>query len=429
MALNELQLKLDGLDNKILLKIEQINEKYKTEVARINEISQLNEELHKNGLNEYRGTLLETLQTKLAEEMEKFNKEKKILVNYLVYYRKSYKLLESICNCNSYKFKHVLDFYKLFIKYKSFLLTKKEIKLNFELLRQPNISFDFLNLTADKIFVYLFERLNEPFKYKHHKFAIVNTNGSLLHERDFDDAISHRNNYIRSNNANIIILYGSIHSSVLIQVFDFKLNLIYAHNLNEFIFNNFRIKNDEIAFYSTVNTATKEQQEIRFFNLANLKEYKLSLQNKDETKPFYIYESKYEGFGNKKLSSELCHFNRDKLYIARYNHEISLYDLIYIVNRKDGSTLIDIKVEFKITIFSIKFDFKSQLYFLNLNLDMIKIYDSNGGLVQKFDLGSVFETHSKKVNMGYVWTKLKFSKDRVIFNIKNTKFSIEYDAY
>ena len=69
------------------------------------------------------------------------------------------------------------------------------------------------------------------------------------------------------------------------------------------------------------------------------------------------------------------------------------------------------------------------LYFLNLNLDMIKIYDSDGGLVQKFDLGPVFETHSKKVNMGYVWTKLKFSKDRVIFNIKNTKFSIEYDVY
>ena len=418
----ELETKLNGLNKKIELKTQLINDFYHKDVKSINKIYSNNkEEICANGLNQHREILINKLQDNLIKEMQQFNSSHK-LSQYLIYYRKSYKSLELVCG--SYKFNQPLDLNKVMNKYCDLVLTKKRIDLNkIDVVAQRRLRYEYinLNLSSQKCLLVFNESTwkcgNPSLNYI---MIIVNKMGDVLCKRVLEEVFDCEQTYpvIKTTFSNIMIAYKK-ETSAVIEMYDFNLSLIYRHVLNYDVnIDTMQINNNEVAFYSN------ESLKLRFLNIENLKSSFIGLQHEAEKKiPFYIYDpSRYKNY--------FANFNDESLYFIRKNGRY--FDLIYIMNRATGATKSSIKIDTD-GLWAIKFDCRSHIYFYDEFEDVnraIKIYSKSGEFMYYIELSNKLKTVLEaRLEFSFVCEIDFLIRDCVLYALEKNRNFIEFNQY
>ena len=369
--------KFKNIENKINHRIESTFALYKKDVdiinSKINE--DLNSEIHQNGLNLYRQTLLDKLIQRRNEQINEINSnlytfdDVNINETYLKWF---YQDLETIKNKNihyqkpniSYldltmiykiKLRQHFDFYKL-NKYASLIRTQREVNLNNFLIKYVfdlATGIKFFSLPSNNIFICALCN-NEINPQAHtnlkNRLLVINKQGNVLHSRKLEDEIIEE--YLQKFKAtsnNLIRFYKS-----KMEIYDFRLGLLHRLNIQD-------------TFYGLV---VNQQNEIAFMEL-NIFIYKFNL-TKIESSMFKLNNTV------RLYNHVLVHFNREYFYLLKFKKRAE-YDTIYTINRSTGFKSVCRLMSPRRELESILFDDNnSQIIDLDKEDSLIKIYNFNG---------------------------------------------------
>ena len=381
-----------------------------------------------NGLNKERGLLLNLINVKRynqiteineflinllsssnlnAEGLKSLNLKSNEIKNELVYFNKSlvsnYDLF-----LNKFKLSQPFDLHNV-IKYSSLIVTKKRFHLKIPddyYIAYVNEGERFISLHLNQIFIYLKSKNNQ-----YYKMLIINQHGMTLHSKESE--IEYEKNYTHRIDvapSSIVRLYQKGNEEYFIEVYDFKLNMIYQFKLDSSYSKNYILSHNEMAFQSH-----KDHNRILVFNLTSYKfdSINVNTQNSMNT------------FGDEYQHNHLIYLNEAKLYFIKPNKEYK-YDKIVIMDRLEKGVLANISLNPRINRSSIRFDVNSKLYdFDEANITKVyyiyytylNIYDSDGVFLYKMTLPKHFDSFFLSL------------KNKIVYNRKLIGNLIEYDEY
>ena len=332
-------------------------------------------------LNEFRVeldnkvTILED--DKLSKLNEKIKETKNCLIDFGHSQEENYKL--NLQNVKSTK--EILN--KIFQYSCSTSFTKKTS--TFELPYGFTIHKNSIYLPTNENFIFL---RKAGLYAKAGKIMIVDNQSNIVKSKDIQLKKCLNKASFEASNKHIICLYPE----EAVFVYDFSLNLVKSFKLEDNL-NYIKIYNDEYAICGSENYRTISYDE----NNAS----------------FQLSSSK-----RMKQNCKLVHFNHKFLYY--YHHDGSL---LYVVDRNDVSSIrnyFDVSCREANKINDVlKFDKDSQMFYLNLEKDLVEAYDQNGDLM--FNLEFKKDKTSFKLigftQFNKIFTSISFVFDDILFMV------------
>ena len=396
---------------KLKLNIEKINENYENDCNLANKsVEPARIITHLNNLNIFREECIFIINEKLKEQIQELNDinlgfDTKLIKNEisrvkakLVYFKHLYsknyhcqikdKLLR-------YEFKPALDVNKL-NKYADLIF--KNLKANC-INPEPNLHNGVLmRLISKRLFVLPLNKILLLLTNVKDTSAIVSIydlNGANLNNKYIENKERH-SFAIQPTLSNIIILKHDMDKIfdnalqdkcldlMLVQVFDFNLELIHSFELENLCFSDFVLNQNEIVFNRV------DELSYVVFNMNNFKLATLRFQNQNKNAPFYIdLDEKYESLDeDMRIVSELRYLSEDKFYFVKSFCNGDIYVSINLISRKNGARIGEIPIESDPPDKQdrIQFDFYSNIYDFNKSTRSLKVYNSNCELVYDIQL-------------------------------------------
>jgi hypothetical protein len=188
-------------------------------------------------------------------------------------------------------------------------------------------------------------------------------------------------------------------------VYDFKFNLILTFDVNTEYSIYFLLHNHEIALQ---NIPTNDK--IKVYNLTNLNSKEIKLQDYDRNDTFHVDE----------FSDDLFHFDSKYFYFKHDNKE-STSKIVYLVNRRNGLKVIEIKLDANLTSFINEFFISNKIDLNCLEYDAERdVYKIQEDLFKSLD--SIFNDNEESF--------LKFSQfDSMVYNLIKTPRLISFEEY
>jgi len=232
--------------------------------------------------------------------------------------------------------------------------------------------------------------INETFKDSI-ELVIINKDGLILHYCELPMQSVYAEMSIKVSPASILVylkfenqtgLIFDMYEKSLVQIYDFKLNIINSFELYCYNFNEFMTPNNQALFQNN------ENKQILVYDLDYFKTTYISTQCQRKDEAFYI-----------QFTDTLIHLNENYLYFIRKNMN-ELFDYMYIMIRKTGFKLVDIQLKARFARNSITFDNQSNIYDLDRSQKAVSLYSSRGNFLKcivlcdriRIDMFSYFDT-------------------------------------
>ena len=328
-----LDAKFKNLDAKLNSKIDSINRDYTNDEDKIKNL----QDRYKIGLNEHRAEMLKQLIQKRNEQLEQINEfirnnemniaglnalSSSIKSSYYGFARGLASVFESILFRS--KFENAFSLSKQ-IKYSNFLKNIEEIKMD-----KVNQFFEELSM----IFVYAYGwdlhvlSSNKIFMYANGYMIIINKEGDVVHFKEVKK-INNRSYPFSKFYVNATNIISCFHDTL--EIYNFKLELIYSFKPDYVGFDNLCLYDYEIAFDNCNNS------KITFYNYktVRLSKKEVCFDNISKLIESFVITSWYN---NTYYSLRLIYFNDKFLFISKnFNNESP--SVLFLINRDDNNTI------------------------------------------------------------------------------------------
>ena len=426
--IQDLELLFTIVQLKIDSKTKLINNNHDEDVSKLNSLDK--KEAHENGFNEIRFNLIVELNENMVSQMNNLSsfftelvnsnrsdynrkirdlnsKFDEIKSNYAYFKKTSYLNLNH--SLYRYFFTQPLNLSKL-NTYSQFLNLQKEYKLiNLnQKFKWPKKYFkdidniNFITLPNNKLLAGVVDEENMD-----NYMIIIDKQGTIINSKRFNIKPENPSAYlIRISSSKIILSIRENEAGPFsVEIYDFNFVLVQTYKLVPEYFQAFTINAHEEMFCKNFNNDKK----YLFYDLNTFRSKHIDFQDTNGDEPFYIYG----------IADELVYFDKRKLFLARSNKRYER-DMIYILDRFNGSKLKEIKIAPRRFFSTIKFDNSSKIYDFDTRcggIIKLRVFDSEGEFLYSARLNMKFE--SLNFNM----------YNTICFNIKKSNELIKYDEY